>query len=163
MKFKFRTLIKQHQQQVYSLAMHMLRSQAEAEDITQEVYIKLWRNITDIELSTAKSWLIAVTRNLCIDQTRGRRGNEDLENFEFECKNESLQPANALINSHLSQWLKNAIGSLKEPYRSLVVMSDLQQKSQNEMAQVLGLSVTQVKVYIHRARQQLREYLQEVK
>jgi RNA polymerase sigma-70 factor (ECF subfamily) len=64
-----------------------------------------------------------------------------------------------LQQAELSQWLKLAIGRLKEPYRSLVVLRDVRQHSYEDVAQTMELSLSQVKVYLHRARKQLREQL----
>jgi len=61
------------------------------------------------------------------------------------------------------EWLKRAIGSLKEPYRSLVVLRDVNQHSYEEVAGMLELNLAQVKTYLHRARKQLREQLAEVR
>lgn len=163
MRFKFRTLVNHHATHVYSLALHMLGRPEEAEDVSQEAYIRLWKNIESIEAEQVKPWLMKVTRNLCIDHIRARRDEVDAELYEFECDNERYQPAKALVESDLSKWLTNAIAALREPYKSLLVMSDVQYKSQKEIAKILELSISQVKVYLHRARQQLRERLQEIK
>ena len=72
-------------------------------------------------------------------------------------------PGEALAQAQIGQWLKQAIGDLKEPYRSLVVLRDIQQNSYRDVAQALELSLDQVKVYLYRARRQLRETLQEVR
>jgi RNA polymerase sigma-70 factor (ECF subfamily) len=63
----------------------------------------------------------------------------------------------------LGQWLHQAIARLAEPYRSLVVLRDVQEHSYEEVASVLELSLPQVKTYLHRARKQLREQLAEVR
>ncbi|WP_158658052.1 RNA polymerase sigma factor [Agarilytica rhodophyticola] len=162
MRFKFRTLVNQHAKHVYSLALHMLGRPEEAEDIAQEVYLRLWKNINQLDMENAKPWLLKVTRNICIDHIRARKQEVDAEQFEFACDNNRYQPAKALANSDLSKWLTHAISAMKEPYKSLIVMSDVQFKSQKEMANILELSVNQVKVYLHRARQQLRDRLKEI-
>ena len=68
-----------------------------------------------------------------------------------------------LEQEQLGSWLRGAIANLKEPYRSLVVLRDVQQNSYRDVAQALELSMDQVKVYLHRARRQLRDNLQEVR
>jgi RNA polymerase sigma-70 factor (ECF subfamily) len=82
---------------------------------------------------------------------------------------ESHMPANVhdplqgATASETSVWLKRAIGGLKEPYRSLVVLRDINQHSYEEVAGMLELNLAQVKTYLHRARKQLREQLSEVR
>jgi RNA polymerase sigma-70 factor (ECF subfamily) len=72
-------------------------------------------------------------------------------------------PAQGLQQDELSGWLKAAINGLKEPYRSLVVLRDVQEHSYEEVGAALELSSSQVKTYLHRARKQLREQLAEVR
>jgi RNA polymerase sigma-70 factor (ECF subfamily) len=67
MNLKFNTLVNLYQDQVYNLASYLVRDRFEAEDITQEVYIRLWENMQDVEFVRAKLWLMKVTRNLCLD------------------------------------------------------------------------------------------------
>jgi RNA polymerase sigma-70 factor (ECF subfamily) len=72
-------------------------------------------------------------------------------------------PFAGAATSEAGDWLKQAIGALKEPYRSLVVLRDVNQHSYEEVAGMLELSLAQVKTYLHRARKQLREQLAEVR
>lgn len=72
-------------------------------------------------------------------------------------------PLQGVAASELGGWLRQAIGGLKEPYRSLVVLRDVHQHSYEEVAGMLELSLAQVKVYLHRARKELREQLTEVR
>ena len=71
------------------------------------------------------------------------------------------EPAGNLQHQQLSGWLSDAISCLKEPYSSLIMLCDVQQNSQSIAAQSLNLTTTQVKVYLHRARHQLRGLLKE--
>ncbi len=161
MEFKYRTLVNQHKGRVYSLACHMLGNTAEAEDVTQEVYIRLWKNIAGIVLDEARPWLLRVTRNACIDELRKRKPNEEML-VEPACERLDGTPEGGLEAFQLSKWLKLAIAKLKEPYQSFVIMADLQQLSIREIAGGQIYSENQVKVYLHRARKQLRILLQEV-
>ena len=83
--------------------------------------------------------------------------------MEWHHQGESQGPMQGLQQHQTGQWLKRAIGGLKEPYRSLVVLRDIHQHSYEEVAVVLELSLSQVKVYLHRARKQLRKQLAEVR
>lgn len=161
MEFNYRTLVNQHQRRVYSLAHHMLGDAQEAEDVTQEVYIRLWKRMDWVVLDEARPWLLHVTRNLCIDQLRKRKPNVEME-VEPACDRTENTPQGSLERSQLSGWLKASIAKLKEPYKSLVLMADLQQLSIKEIAAIKEFSENQVKVYLHRARKQLRSLLQNV-
>ena len=156
----YRSWVETYQDQAWSLARHLLRDAAEAEDATQEAFIKLWDNREAIDPERVRPWLMKVTRNACLDRLRRRRPEVALEDVELIASGEPLADAE---QGELGSWLRRAIEGLKEPYRSLVLLRDVQQHSYEEVAGATDLSLTQVKVYLHRARKQLREELAEVR
>ena len=123
--------------------------------------MKLWNNQDKIDPERIKPWLMKVTRNGCLDRLRRRR--ENVEFNEGHMAGEASGPMQDVAANELGGWLKRAIEGLKEPYRSLVVLRDVQQHSYEEVAGMLELSLSQVKVYLHRARKELREQLAEVR
>ena len=168
MKQVFQTLIKQHQQLVYSQAMYILANTSDAEDATQEAYIRLWAHMNKSQESasfhadTGKAWLLHVVRNLCIDKLRQRKPVSDRDLDELPSDSSQGKPVASLMKKQVSAWLGEAIERLKEPYRSLIILADIQQRSIKEVATALELSENQTKVYIHRGRKQLRVLLQGV-
>ena len=168
MKRLFRTLVDQYQQLVYSQAMFVLADRADAEDATQEAYERLWAAMNkpgpenEFDADSAKAWLLHVVRNICIDKLRRRRPVIDTELDEFESESSHSKPVAQLMTKQLSSWLGEAIERLKEPYRSLIILADLQQRSIKEVARSLDLNENQAKVYIHRGRKQLRGFLQGI-
>jgi RNA polymerase sigma-70 factor (ECF subfamily) len=168
MKRLFRTLVDQHQQLVYSQAMFILADKGDAEDATQDAYERLWaamnkpRPENEFDVDSARAWLLHVVRNLCIDRLRRRKPMANVEVDEFENQGSPGKPVTQLMTKQLSSWLSGAIERLKEPYRSLIILADLQQRSIKEVAMSLDLNENQAKVYIHRGRKQLRGLLQGV-
>ena len=162
MSRKFRSLVKQHEHRVYTLAVYLLRDRSEAEDVAQDTYLKLWNNLDTIDSERAAAWLMKVTRNACLDRLRKRRPQTEVSDYHLGSE-QVQEPSDAFEQAQLGSWLRGAIGDLKEPYRSLVVLRDVQQNSYRDVAQALELSLDQVKVYLHRARRQLRDNLQEVR
>jgi len=157
---KFNKILAEHQQRIYSLALYFLRNKHEAQDITQDVFTRLWNNIEQVELEKVSAWLSTVTRNACIDQLRKRREFSEVED-EHQVTLNHQEPAGSMQHQQLSTWLSNAISCLKEPYSSLIMLCDVQQNSQSIAAQSLNLTTSQVKVYLHRARHELRSLLKE--
>jgi len=102
-----------------------------------------------------------VTRNGCLDRLRRRRDNVEFN--ESHMAGDVNGPMQGLATQEIGGWLRQAIGGLKEPYRSLVVLRDVHQHSYEDVAGMLELSLAQVKVYLHRARKDLREQLSEVR
>lgn len=161
MKHKiFNQIIAQHQQRVYSLALYICRDQHEAEDITQEVFTRLWKLTNELPADKIKPWLLAVTRNTCIDKLRKSTLVLTTDHDNPLTKNHQ-EPAGHFQHKQLSTWLKKAISSLSEPYNSLIFMCDVQQHRHDVVAASLDLSHNQVKVYLHRARKQLKDILKE--
>lgn len=168
MEFLFRTLVNQNQRLVYSQAMYILANKSDAEDATQEAYERLWKHMNkpqqqnELTADSGKAWLLHVVRNLCIDKLRQRKpiSNESLD--ELPSDSPQSKPVAMLMTKQLSSWLSSAIEKLKEPYRSLIILADLQQRSIKEVANTLDLNENQAKVYIHRGRKQLRVLLQGV-
>jgi len=95
-----------------------------------------------------------------LDRLRRRKPETEFEEYQAV---EEHGPMAGAQQGELGQWLKSAIAGLREPYRSLVVLRDIQQHSYDEVANATELSLSQVKVYLHRARKQLREQLAEVR
>ena len=168
MRFLFRTLVNQNQRLVYSQALHILANKSDAEDATQDAYERLWKHMNkpqqqnELTQEVGKAWLLHVVRNLSIDKLRLRKP-VSVENIEdLECDNTHNRPVAMLAKKQLSTWLNNAIEKLKEPYRSLIILADLQQRTIKDVASKLDLNENQAKVYIHRGRKQLRVLLQGI-
>lgn len=160
MSRQYQKWVRDYQNQAWSLARFMLTDASEAEDATQEAFIKLWNHRESIDPERIRPWLMKVTRNTCLDRLRRRKPETELSENEVSSVKGPLQDVE---RAELSGFLKTAVTSLKEPYRSLVILRDMQQNSYQEVADATELSLTQVKVYLHRARKQLREQLAEVR
>jgi RNA polymerase sigma-70 factor (ECF subfamily) len=149
--------VQAYQDQAWTLARYMLRDPSEAEDVCQESFVKLWHHQDKIEVEKVKPWLMKVVRNGCLDRIRRRRPEWELD-AERE-RDLAPGPLEGLEQSETGRDIRAAIEGLKEPYRSLVVLRDVHEHSYEEVAGTLELSMSQVKVYLHRARKQLRERL----
>lgn len=142
----------------------MLRSRDDARDVTQEVLIRFWRRLDEIEEATALAWLMRVTRNACIDVLRQRKRMRDLVSTDAEVDG---LPHDDLPSDHLQQLedreaIEAAIAALGEPYRSIIILRELQHLKYEEICGALDLPLNTVKVYLHRARKMLRRQLTEV-
>ncbi len=160
MSREYRQWVTEYQDQAWTLARYILKDASEAEDATQEAFVKLWNNRNAIDKDRIKPWLMRVTRNHCLDRLRRRRPEQEFVEYQAV---EEHGPMKDAERGELGGFLKGAIAALKEPYRTLVVLRDIQQHSYEEVAGVTELSLSQVKVYLHRARKQLREQLAEIR
>ena len=114
---------------------------------------KLWRNRNEVENGKSKSYLFTIAYHQMIDHIRKVKRIQLKENFQDEAKVHERQPHN------LKEVLQEALARLNETQRSLVLLKDYEGYSYEEIGQITGLNESQVKVYLHRARLQLKNYL----
>lgn len=155
----FRQWTQDHRDQAWSLARYLLRDPTDAEDVVQEAFIRLWEQRESMSQSRVKPWLLRVTRNLCLDRLRRRRPEDPVQESLLAGDN---CPAVGLQRSETLARLQGAVQALDEPFRSLVLLRDVQQHSYDEVAAMTELTLPQVKTYLHRARRKLREQLGDV-
>ena len=130
-----------------------LRHEEDARDIVQGAFEKLWRNRETVEFDNCKSYLFTVAYNQMIDHIRKNKRITLRDEFN-EDKRVAYQPvANAKKN------LNEALDRLNETQRSLVMLKDYEGYNYEEIGRITGLNESQVKVYLHRARITLRNYL----
>ena len=151
---------------MFGFAVFFLGDREEAKDAAQDVMIRLWTHRHRIDPERAPGWLMTVTRNICIDHQRRRR--TDRRYVAVDSDRAEMHPsdhiaADAEVDRQMfRQRLTEAITTLREPQRSIVIMREIQELKYEEISQVLGLPLNTVKVYLHRARRTLRRHLTPV-
>jgi len=150
--------VEQYGQRVYAFASHSLRSGQDADDVTQEVLIKLWRHWRSIDPDKMLAWLMRVTRNAVIDHIRRRQLADSRVDHRVEPESQAgdERPDESRDRERLRQALLASIQALDEPFRSLLVMRDIQGMRYADIQGAMELSESQVKVYLHRGRRKLR-------
>lgn len=157
--WRFRLAVMQHHRAIYRVCYGILRDSHEAEDITQETFLRYWQ--LSGEVRGAKAWLITVARNKCLDRLRGRKRFVDADPEIFDQQVDGHDPEWHASRDETASKLQKLIDRLSEPQRSLVLLFDVEGLSGAECAAALDLNINQVKVYLHRARRQLRRWLEE--
>jgi RNA polymerase sigma factor (sigma-70 family) len=153
----FERLYRKHAGDVYRYALVVLRNEADAEDVTQTTFLNAYRALERGEKPRApQNWLIAIAHNVCRQRFRQtqRRPNE----VEL---NEELAEAYVEDDAVSAEDIRRALGHLAFNQRSALVMRELEGRSYQEIAEILGLSVSAVETLIFRARRALREQLEE--
>lgn len=141
---------------VYRFIFKNLRHEEDARDVVQTAFEKLWRNRGEVDGSKCKSYLFTVAYNQMIDHIRKVKRVHLKEEFREETRVYSREVNNARAV------LNEALARLSETQRSLVMLKDYEGYSYEEIGKIMNLSESQVKVYLHRARVQLKEYLVKV-
>jgi RNA polymerase sigma-70 factor, ECF subfamily len=150
-----------HDKLVYRFARAILRDDREAEDIVQETFLRYWRLGASVE--RPREWLLKVARNACLDRLRRSGRLVSSETVELPEPADERDPVWHYQQEELAAQLQALVATLPEPQRSLVVLFDMQGVDARSCAGILGLSVNQVKVYLHRARKRLRASLEKMR
>jgi len=149
---------------LFRFAMSMLRDEAEAEDVVQEVVIKLWKQRQQLDrIQNLEAWTMRLTRNLSIDKLRSKhRRYEPIDSVVDLDNNEPSPARQAELNDTMDQ-LKASIKKLPEKQQMVFQLRDIEGMTYKEIAESLDMPLSQVKINLFRARQQVREYLIKTK
>jgi RNA polymerase sigma-70 factor (ECF subfamily) len=172
----FLDLVKQYQTLIYQHAFYLLNDPDDAKDVTQETFIKAWRNVDDLRLETVQSWLLKCANNQCIDLLRRRRFQAPLakgDDAEFETLLyhkldaapsglSEASPEDLCVKQELQRLVQQAIAQLPLHFRTALVMREIEGLSFEEIAGVLRQPVGTVKSNVFRARQKLRDTLKKL-
>ena len=155
-------MVERCRHQIYSFAYYSLGSRDEAEDATQEVLIRLWEHWQEIDHSSAMAWIIRVTRNACLDLHRKRQNRNALMAVHGEAclVQESSAGTNPEVDYERKDFrarVERALTEIDEPYRTIVILREIEDHSYAEISGAMEMPLNTVKVYLHRGRRMLRE------
>lgn len=157
-------LVSEHADRVYRLAYRLSGNQQDAEDLTQETFMRVFRSLKNYRPGTFEGWLHRITTNLFLDMVRHRSTirMEALENYpEHWTPAESSEPSpeRAFELNHLDPALEAALADLQPEYRVALILRDGLDMSYEEIAVTLGVKLGTVRSRIHRARTQMKKKL----
>lgn len=168
----FEALIDRHGRRIYNIAYRMAGNDADAKDLTQEAFIRIFRAFRRINPDASlESWLYRIVSNLYIDMLR-RRPKVRIESLDApvltpkggevqrEVPDERADPAEEVLNTQLDAGVQRALLALSPDLRAVVVLSDIDGYSYEEIGTMLHVPVGTVKSRLHRARRTLQERLQ---
>ena len=145
--------VTQYADNVFRFIVKNLKHKEDARDIVQTAFEKLWRNREAVENDKCKSYLFTVAYNQMIDHIRKNKRIHLQEDFTEDSR------IGHQTNSQTKKILMEALNKLNETQKSLVMLKDYEGYSYEEIGKIMNLSGSQVKVYLHRARLTLRDYL----
>jgi RNA polymerase sigma-70 factor (ECF subfamily) len=159
----FRCLVEAHQARVVGTISKMLGSDAEAEDLAQQVFIRIWKSAPRYR-PTAKftTWLFRITRNLVFNELRRKRHFVDqADEMPEPAESRDQEPDKVLMEGELQSAIQNAIDQLPESQRLAIILRRYEGMAYEEIAAVMGTTVPAVKSILFRARAELRERLEK--
>jgi RNA polymerase sigma factor (sigma-70 family) len=154
-------VVRDHSARVYRLAYRLSGNQQDAEDLTQETFVRVFRSLADFSPGTFEGWLHRITTNLFLDMVRRRQRirfdalPEDTERLPGRAPS----PEQVYADTHLDPQIQAALDALSPEFRVAVVLCDIEGLTYEEISATLGIKLGTVRSRIHRGRVQLREAL----
>lgn len=168
----FNHLVNRHQNAVYSVALRYMRAPDMADDITQDTFLRAYRSIDTFNNDNGvgfRSWLLRIAGNRALDVLRSQKrwpadsldAAMDDEDSSWSPEDPSETPLEFTERGDLAQHLEWALGQISPDQRMVVILSDIQGHSYDEIAEITGVAPGTVKSRLHRARARLRDVLQD--
>lgn len=163
----FGELVRKYQNRLFNGMVHMLRNEAEAEDVVQDAFILALTRLETFHGNSAFfTWLYRIAYNVAVSKIRRRKptvsltanDNDDSRSFDFE--GNAPPPDDRMSRSEDVEQLQNAMGRLSEEHRTVLVLREMQQLDYDAISEVLELPIGTVRSRIHRAREQLKQQLE---
>jgi RNA polymerase sigma factor (sigma-70 family) len=150
---EYNQCVNEYADNVFRFIMKNLRHEEDSRDVVQSAFEKMWINRADVDNSKCKSYLFTVAYHQMIDHIRKAKRITLKDEFREDSRTSDKPVQNT------KKILEQALGRLPETQRSLVLLKDYEGYSYEEIGKITGLNESQVKVYLHRARIQLKNYL----
>ncbi|KAA9158866.1 RNA polymerase sigma factor SigE [Amycolatopsis acidicola] len=155
-------VVREHADRVYRLAYRLTGNSHDAEDLTQETFIRVFRSLASYKPGTFEGWLHRITTNLFLDMAR-RRSRVRMEGLPEDTDRivgDDPSPEQVYSDTHLDPDLQAALDELPPEFRAAVVLCDVEGLSYEEIGATLGVKLGTVRSRIHRGRQALRASLE---
>jgi len=156
-------VVRDHSARVYRLAYRLSGNPQDAEDLTQETFVRVFRSLADFSPGTFEGWLHRITTNLFLDMVRRKQrirfdslGDDAAERLASK----EPSPQQVFNDAHFDADVQQALDTLAPEFRAAVVLCDIEGLSYEEIAATLGVKLGTVRSRIHRGRSQLRKALQ---
>ena len=150
---EYNSCVNQYADGVFRFILKNIKDEDKAKDIVQDAFEKLWIKLTDIDAETVKSYLFTIAYNTMLDAIRRDKFVGDFE---------SVKDKNFITYNNyndVKEILNEALSKLNDIQRAVILLRDYEGYNYNEIGKITGLSESQVKVYIYRARIILKEYI----
>lgn len=162
-EINFRNDILPLKDKLYRLALRITLNPAEAEDVVQETMIRVWNKRDEwSQFGSIEAFCVVMARNLAIDRSQSKEAKNISLTYDLEDALQSAGPYDMLINKERMAIIHRLINELPEKQKLIIQLRDIEGETYKKIADVLGLSDEQVKVYLYRARQKIRQWYKEI-
>lgn len=163
----FAELVDRYKNSVYTICLRMVGSREEAEDLSQEAFIRAYNHISQFDSDrNFSTWIFRIATNLSIDSLRRKKPSVSLDaeipGTEGLALNTILPggetpPDEQIVRDETEKWIQHEIGELPEKYRSAVILKYIEDLSLKEISEIMNIPVGTVKTRVHRGRELLRK------
>ncbi len=169
---EFESLFQRSQRRAYNLALRLTGNTADAEDVTQDAFLRAWDNFDSYDHTRSfEGWLFRIITNRVIDMRRRQKrvpmfsldnpihGDEDGQPMSHEFAAPDSDPMKLVVEPVMEEKLQSALADLPDDYRKSIMLCDVEQRSYQEIAEIMHCAIGTVRSRIHRARVMLRKKL----
>lgn len=153
---EFNTAVKQYTRNLYRYLVKTLRDEDAAKDLVQDCFLKLWNNKSTIDPAKIKSWLFTVAHHAMLNYIKSQARKSSINNYKAE-----TFPLVFQHDFELKQIIDKSLLELDPMQKSIILLRDLEGYSYKEISEILNLSESQVKVYLFRARQKMKNSIRQ--
>ncbi len=154
------SLVRENERMVYHIAYRMMQNEEDAKDISQEIFIKVYRNLSKFdENAVFSTWLYRIAVNTCIDALRKKKGIQSIS-LQEQVQNEDVQqntPEESYLQKEQQTQIMQTMENLSPEHKAMILMRDMEDMTYGEIAECLSLSLGTVKSRIARAREQFKK------
>ncbi len=152
---EYNNAVKDYSGRLFRYALKWSRNEQDSNDLVQDVYAKLWQHRKKVDNAKAKSWLFTCMHNLLVNHTKKKKP-VSLEDVTYN------EPSSTNQQYELKELIEKALNKLPEVQKSIILLRDLEGYNYFEIGEILGLKESQVKVYLFRARQKVKNQLKDL-
>ena len=150
---EYNKCVDDHSDGVYRFVLHNIRDEDKAKDIVQDAFVKMWDKVNDVEYPKSKSYIFTTAYHTMIDSIRREKKFSSFDEAQYHGASQNSEYLG------LKEILRDAVNKLPEVQLSVVLLRDYEGYAYDEIGEITGLTESQVKVYIYRARVFLKEYI----
>lgn len=158
----FRYLLSTYEKLVYSMCYRLTNNLFNAQDLTQETFLSVYRKLDTFDRDFEKAWITKIAMNKCLDflKSASRKCNPVEETFFYEKKDEMADPENQYLQKEVKQMLLEACNRLKNPYKEIALEHFYHEKSIKEIAQEKKKGIKTIQTQVYRAKKMLKSIME---
>jgi len=163
---EFTALYQKYKNTIFSYVYYLASDRSVAEEICQDVFLKVYLNIAKFEgRSSFKTWIYKIAKNTYLDYVRAKNkevGIDNLEHFAKELVDKGIGPEEYAVNNATKELIGKTLDKLGDKYRTFLILRDIQNLSYKEICEITEMELNTVKVGIYRARREFRKVYHEM-